>query len=83
VGWQRSVAAPTRRKGTPHDQLAPGETTRDRVAVESLLTTPDRPEPDGFPGEPVPNMSELGSPLFALALGKFWVLLTDACDCIP
>jgi hypothetical protein len=69
--------------GTPPDQFAPGETTRDRVAVESVPPTADRPEPEGLPGTPVPNTSEPGSALLALALGKFWELLTDTCDCVP
>jgi hypothetical protein len=69
--------------GTPPDQAAPGETTRDRVAVESVPPAADRPEPDGFSGVPVPNMSEAGSPLFALALAKFWGLLTRTCGCVP
>ena len=68
--------------GTPPDQFAPGETTRDRVAVDSVPPTADRPEADGFPGVPVPNMSEAGSPLFAPSLGKVWVL-TGTCDCVP
>jgi hypothetical protein len=69
--------------GTPPDQLAPGVTTRDRVAVESVPPATDRREPDGFSGVPVPNMSEAGSPLFALALAKFWGLLTRTCGCVP
>jgi len=83
---QRSVAAPSLEpygaSEQPPDQLAPGETTRDRVAVESVPPTADRPEPDGFSGVPAPNMSELGSPLFALSLGKAWVL-TGTRDCVP
>jgi len=69
--------------GTPPDQLAPEETTRDRVAVESVPPTADRPEPDDFPGVPVPSRSEAGSPPLALALGKFWGLLTGTCGCVP
>ena len=73
--------------GTPPDQLAPGETTRDRVAVGSVPPTADRPEPDDFPGVPVPSRSEAGSPPFALALVR-WLpmlsgVLTSACDCVP
>jgi hypothetical protein len=68
--------------GTPPDQLAPEETTRDRVAVESVPPAADRPEPDGFPGVPVPNVSELGSPLLPLAFGKFRKLLAGICDCV-
>ena len=67
--------------GTPPDQLAPGETTRDRVAVEPAPPTADRSEPDDFPGVPVPSRSEAGSPPFALAFGEW--LLTGTCDCIP
>src|SRR5215472_83779 len=67
--------------GTPPDQLAPGETTRDRVAVESVPPTADRPEPDDFPR--VLSRSEAGSPPFALAFGEFWGLLTGSCDCVP
>ena len=69
--------------GTPPDQLAPGETTRDRVAVEPAPPTADRSEPDDFPGVPVPSRSEAGSPPFALAFGEFWGLLTGTCDCVP
>jgi len=73
--------------GTPPDQLAPGETTRDRVAVESVPPTADRPEPDDFPGVPVPSRSEAGSPPFALALVRGLPMLsrvlTSACDCVP
>src|SRR5215469_1987266 len=71
------------------DQLALGETTRERVAVESVPPAADRPELDDLPSAPVPNMSEAGSLPFALALGKFWgllmlsELLTNACDCVP
>jgi hypothetical protein len=71
------------------DQLAPGETTRDRVAVESEPPAADRPEPDGFPGALVPNMSEAGSPPFAPAFGRLWGLLmlsrlpTNAGDGVP
>jgi hypothetical protein len=35
--------------------ISSGETTRDRVAVESAPDA-DRPEPDDFPGALVPNM---------------------------
>jgi len=74
--------------GTPPDQLAPGETTRDRVAVESVPPTADRPEPGDLPGIPVPtSRSEAGSPLFALALVRGLPMvsgvLTSACDCVP
>ena len=69
--------------GAPPNQLALGETTRDRIAVESVPPTADRPGPNGFPGVPVPNTSEAGSPLLALALGEFWGLLTGTCDCVP
>jgi hypothetical protein len=73
--------------GTLPDQLAPGETTRDRVAVESVPPTADWPEPDDFPGVPVPSRSEAGSPPFALALVSGLPMLsgvlTNACDCVP
>jgi hypothetical protein len=73
--------------GTPPDQLAPGETTRDRVAVESVPPTADRPEPDDFPSVPVPSWSEAGSPPFAIALVRgvpmLSGVLTSACDCVP
>src|SRR6516164_2430198 len=71
------------------DQLALGETTRDRAAVESVPPAADRPELDDLPSAPVPDMSEAGSSPFALALGKFWRLLmlsgllTNPCDCVP
>ena len=50
---QRSVAAPSLEPygawEQPPDQLAPGETTRDRVAVESVPPTADRQSRMAFP----------------------------------